>query len=101
MAAYRPVYDSHHLQADCQEPGSAPNPALGNRVWATFFKRCHDPNDHVSGVFISVFEANEHVQAYHEICGVWSVRRQTYGYLPSRIDFIFVSDIVKKLGWPE
>jgi len=66
-----------------------------------FFKRCHDPNDHVSGVFISVFEANEHVQAYHEICGVWSVRRQTYGYLPSRIDFIFVSDIVKKLGWPE
>jgi len=24
MAAYRRVYDSHHLQADCQEPGSAP-----------------------------------------------------------------------------
>ena len=24
MAAYRPVYDSRHLQADCQEPGSAP-----------------------------------------------------------------------------
>jgi len=23
MAAYRRVYDSHHLQADCQEPGSA------------------------------------------------------------------------------
>jgi len=23
MAAYRPVYDSRHLQADCQEPGSA------------------------------------------------------------------------------
>jgi len=22
MAAYRRVYDSHHLQADCQEPGS-------------------------------------------------------------------------------
>jgi len=21
MAAYRQVYDSHHLQADCQEPG--------------------------------------------------------------------------------
>ena len=38
MAAYRRVYDSHHLQADCQEPGSAPEPypMLGNRVWATF-----------------------------------------------------------------
>ena len=24
MAAYRRVYDSCHLQADCQEPGSAP-----------------------------------------------------------------------------
>jgi len=23
MAAYRRVYDSRHLQADCQEPGSA------------------------------------------------------------------------------
>ena len=26
MAAYRQVYDSRHLQADCQEPGSAPEP---------------------------------------------------------------------------
>ena len=26
MAAYRPVYDSRHLQADCQEPGSAAEP---------------------------------------------------------------------------
>ena len=25
-AAYRRVYDSRHLQADCQEPGSAPKP---------------------------------------------------------------------------
>ena len=25
-AAYRRVNDSHHLQADCQEPGSAPEP---------------------------------------------------------------------------
>ena len=32
------VYDSPHLQADCQEPGSAQEPylTLGNRVWATF-----------------------------------------------------------------
>ena len=26
MAAYRRVYDSRHLQADYQEPGSAPEP---------------------------------------------------------------------------
>ena len=26
MAAYRRVYDSRHLLADCQEPGSAPTP---------------------------------------------------------------------------
>jgi len=26
MASYRRVYDSRHLQADCQEPGSAPEP---------------------------------------------------------------------------
>jgi len=26
MAAYRQVYDSLHLQADYQEPGSAPKP---------------------------------------------------------------------------
>ena len=26
MAAYRRVYDSRHLQADCQEPGSAAEP---------------------------------------------------------------------------
>ena len=34
MAACR-VYDSRHLLADCQEPGSAPEPHA-NRLWATF-----------------------------------------------------------------
>ena len=37
MAAYRQVYDSRHLQADCQEWDQLRNPTLGNRVWATFF----------------------------------------------------------------
>jgi len=42
MAAYHQGYDSHHLHADCKEPGSALNqdqlwnPTLGNQVWATF-----------------------------------------------------------------
>jgi len=39
MAAYCRVYDSHHVQADCQE--QLWEPTLGNRVWATFyFKQC-------------------------------------------------------------
>jgi len=33
MAVYRRVYDSHHLQADCQERDQLQNPTLGNRVW--------------------------------------------------------------------
>jgi len=38
MAAYRQVYDLCHLQADCQEPESAPEPYAGyNRVWAIFY----------------------------------------------------------------
>ena len=45
MAAYRRVYDSHHLQADCQEPGSARNPTLGNGVWAAFFTGSHILDD--------------------------------------------------------
>jgi len=39
MAAYRRVYDSRHLQADCQlrTAGSAPEHyTLGIRVWAAF-----------------------------------------------------------------
>jgi len=38
MAAYsyHRVYDTRHLQADRQEPGSPRNHTLGNRVWATF-----------------------------------------------------------------
>ena len=36
MAAYRRVYDSRYLQADCQEPDQLHNPTLGNRVWAAF-----------------------------------------------------------------
>jgi len=36
MAAYRRVYDSRHLQADCQEAGSAPEPYALESIWATF-----------------------------------------------------------------
>jgi len=37
MAAYRRVYDSRHLQTDCQEPrDQLRDPTLDNRLWATF-----------------------------------------------------------------
>ena len=40
MAAYRRVYDSHHLQADCQEPGLAPQPyALQSSMGYLFTSR--------------------------------------------------------------
>jgi len=49
VAAYRRVYDSHHLQADCKELGSAPNPTFGNRVWTTFFTT-------VTGVIVTAWQ---------------------------------------------
>ena len=48
MAAYRRVYDSHHLQAECQEPTSAPEPyarlsSMGYLFtdFAVVFYECH------------------------------------------------------------
>ena len=42
MAAYRRVYDSRHLQADCQEPGSAPQPNARQSSRGDLFARCMD-----------------------------------------------------------
>jgi len=48
MATYRRVYDSRHLQADYQEPGSVPDP---NRVWATFTTLVGDVADFLTFMF--------------------------------------------------
>ena len=53
MAAYRRVYDSRHAQAECQEPGSARSPTLGNRVWATFIFYYLRPNQPPRGTGIN------------------------------------------------
>ena len=37
MAADRRVYDSRHLQADCKEPGSAPEPCAGQSSMDYFY----------------------------------------------------------------
>ena len=44
MAAYRRVYDSRHLQADCKHRDQLRKPTLSNRVWATFIFFNHDTN---------------------------------------------------------
>jgi len=54
MAAYRRVYDSRHLQADCQEPGSAlvieyglpfPLPLLMNQLCRPYDRRAASTTD--------------------------------------------------------
>jgi len=53
MAAYRRVYDSRHLQADCQEPESAPEPYARYRVWATFLQyKAISQSEHVSEAWV-------------------------------------------------
>jgi len=44
MAAYRRVYDSRHLQADCQEPGSAPEPYVRQSSMGYLLEQTDAPN---------------------------------------------------------
>jgi len=45
MATYRLVYDSHHLQADCQGPGSAPEPYARQSSTGCLYLRIVIQND--------------------------------------------------------
>ena len=48
MAAYRRVYDSRHLQADCQEPESAPESyTQQSSMGYTFTFLCGFSNDEI------------------------------------------------------
>jgi len=47
MAAHRRIYDSRHLQADCKEPGSAPETSTGT---ADYFLPKTNPD---SEIFVS------------------------------------------------
>ena len=52
MAAYRRVYDSRYLQADCaKNRDKLRSPTLGNRVWATFtfILGCRRVRDNILG----------------------------------------------------
>ena len=58
MAAYRRVYDSRHLQADCQEPGSAPEPYARQSSMGYLYllhgcdQQTHRDTDHVTSATI-------------------------------------------------
>ena len=41
---YRRVYDSRHLQADCQEPGSAPEPHVRQSSMGYLLEQTDAPN---------------------------------------------------------
>jgi len=77
MAAYRRVYDSRHLQADCQEPGSFRNSTLGNRVWATFTFTLDDA--HIDGGVETVYNMRSRIYETVERPSVRpSVRQSVY-----------------------
>ena len=46
MAVYRRVYDSRHLQADCQEPGSAPETYARQSNMGYLYLTCLSGNEH-------------------------------------------------------
>ena len=75
------VYDSRHLQADCQEPGDQRrNPTLGNRVRTTFFMQGARRRTYVgrSGIVgsrsrrlvVVTMERPEIVVAGHRVAGI-------------------------------
>jgi len=54
-AAYCRVYDSCHLQADCQEPGQLRNPTLGNHAGLSSPLSSFFASDSASGVNFARF----------------------------------------------
>ena len=53
MAAYRRVYDSRYLQADCKELGSAPEPYAGQSSTGCLYLFNPDQGGGVSAMLIS------------------------------------------------
>jgi len=51
MAAYRRVFDSRHLQADCQEPGSAPEPHAAQSSMGYLCLYCRDATNQLPCIY--------------------------------------------------
>ena len=72
MAAYRRVYDSRHLQADCQEPELVPEPyARYSQVWATFIPFSSISLRDEVGVSLCIQQRS---QQRDDACSDWSGR---------------------------
>jgi len=80
MAAYRRVYDSRHLQADCQEPGSASEPYAWQSSMGYLFLPFL-----VSGYFAAqapltcsgIYLAGSQLEAGAPVLGFYLIRRHT------------------------
>ena len=69
MAAYRRVYDSRRLQADCQEPWSAPEPFARYRVWTTFTLFLNTKLHFTYFVYWSISDSGQvGCEIYYKIC---------------------------------
>jgi len=79
VAAYRRVYDSRHLQTDCQEPESAPEPTIGNQVWAGFFIRRDVNYTSMAGLCEGRFKARAVTQCLHFTTGCMNISGCTTG----------------------
>jgi len=73
MAANRQVYDSHHLQADCQEPGSAP--PYARYFTDTDTERHLEFSDERVVLFVSVDKVDK-TSEHHQLVGSQITRRQ-------------------------
>ena len=84
MAAYRRVYDSRHLQADCQEPGS--EHTLGIRVWAIpFYSLCIELSYFLIGLSLIFICVDNDC-----CCGFVSLYRVSRQILPPRYGIVAI-----------
>ena len=72
MAAYRRVYDSRHLQADCQETGPAPEPYTHSNAIAA----CKKFTAHDSDQRLQTFAMAEYIHRVSKkfICSYFDIR---------------------------
>ena len=57
MATYRWVFDSRYLQADCQEPGSAPEPYARKSSTSYLYLYLYDYNVRVRYAYMLSYRA--------------------------------------------
>ena len=102
MAAYRRVYDSRHLHADCQEPGSAPGPyARQSSMGYLFYLLCCVTADDGSLRLVGGDEISGRLEVYTEdewktVCSrQWTAVNTRYCFI-----YFLIFNIIGKGGKP-